>query len=115
MARAIISEATPAATPAMEIAVITPMKACRRLARKYREATKSSNLMEAFSRQLSALSLFRIIASSDRNDGGHGFAIRPVFLAETFFQFGVFHADHNRSGHDCECRERVAHKQAGSH
>jgi hypothetical protein len=42
----------------MEIAVITPINACRRLARKYRVATKSSKRMgkklSAFSRQLSA-------------------------------------------------------------
>jgi hypothetical protein len=34
MASAITSDATPAATPAMEIAVMTPMKACLLLARK---------------------------------------------------------------------------------
>src|SRR5438270_730875 len=43
IANATISEATPAATPAIEITVITPTTAWRRLARKYREAMKSSN------------------------------------------------------------------------
>jgi hypothetical protein len=40
-----MSEATPAATPATEIAVITPINACRRFARKYLLAIKSSNLI----------------------------------------------------------------------
>jgi hypothetical protein len=50
-----MSDATPAATPAMEMPVMTPMKACRLFARRYREATKSSNLMkEAISFQPSS-------------------------------------------------------------
>jgi hypothetical protein len=47
IANAMMSDATPAATPMIEIAVITPITACRRLARKYREATKSSNITNA--------------------------------------------------------------------
>jgi FMN phosphatase YigB (HAD superfamily) len=42
-----ISDATPMATPATEIAVITLMTAWRRLARRYREATKNSNFTPA--------------------------------------------------------------------
>ena len=42
IASAMISAATPAATPATEIAVTTPTTACRRLALRYRAATKSS-------------------------------------------------------------------------
>ena len=38
-----MSAATPAATPAMEMAVTTPTTACRLLALRYRAATKSSN------------------------------------------------------------------------
>jgi hypothetical protein len=41
-----IKEATPAITPTTDIAVITPMTACLRLARRYRLAMKSSNLKE---------------------------------------------------------------------
>jgi hypothetical protein len=40
------SDATPAATPAMEIIVITPITACLRLARKYRDAMKNSKRMK---------------------------------------------------------------------
>jgi acetyl-CoA carboxylase carboxyltransferase component len=43
MASAMMSEATPAATPMTEMAVMTPTTACRRLARRYRAAMKSSN------------------------------------------------------------------------
>src|ERR1700743_2400309 len=46
IASAMISAATPAATPATEIAVITPTTACRRLARRYRAAMKSSKRMK---------------------------------------------------------------------
>ena len=42
MASAMISAATPAATPATEMDVTTPTTACRRLALRYRAATKSS-------------------------------------------------------------------------
>src|SRR5579872_1875280 len=42
IASAMTSDATPAATPAMEMAVMIPMKACRRFARRYRLAMKSS-------------------------------------------------------------------------
>ena len=45
MASAMINAATPAATPATEMAVITPTTACRRLARRYRAAMKSSKRM----------------------------------------------------------------------
>src|SRR5712692_7705597 len=59
MASAITREATPAATPAMEMPVITPMKAWRRLALRYRVATKSSKrIREAISRQLLAFGQF---------------------------------------------------------
>src|ERR1700687_2578304 len=55
MASATTSEATPAATPAIEIPVITPMTAWRRLARRYRVAINSSKrIKEAISFQLSA-------------------------------------------------------------
>src|SRR5258708_2910771 len=50
MAKATIREATPAATPAIEIPVIMPIKAWRRLARKYRRAIKSSKRMKRFQR-----------------------------------------------------------------
>lgn len=43
MASAMMSDATPAATPMIEMAVITPMTACLRFARRYRAAMKSSN------------------------------------------------------------------------
>src|SRR5260370_1289054 len=43
-------KATPAATPAIEIPVIMPIKAWRRLARKYRRAIKSSKRMKRFQR-----------------------------------------------------------------
>ncbi len=43
MARAIMSAATPAVTPAMEMTVTTPTTACRRLALRYRAATYNSN------------------------------------------------------------------------
>ncbi len=43
MASAMISEATPAATPITEIAVITPTTAWRRFARRYLAAINSSN------------------------------------------------------------------------
>src|SRR5579884_939714 len=46
IASAMISDATPAATPAIEIPVITPMTACLRLARRYREATNSSKRID---------------------------------------------------------------------
>ena len=48
MARATTSEATPAATPATEMPVMMPMKACLLFARKYRDAIKSSNLIAMF-------------------------------------------------------------------
>lgn len=41
-----MSEATPAATPMIEIAVMTPMTAWRRLALRYRAATNSSNRID---------------------------------------------------------------------
>jgi hypothetical protein len=40
-----MSEATPAVTPAIEITVITPITACFRLARRYRDAMKNSNFI----------------------------------------------------------------------
>src|SRR5436305_2539065 len=43
IASATINDATPAATPAIEITVITPTTAWRRFARRYRAAMKSSN------------------------------------------------------------------------
>src|SRR5271157_1710863 len=46
MARAMMSAATPAATPAMEMTVTTPTTACRRLALRYRDATYSSKSIE---------------------------------------------------------------------
>src|ERR1700722_8494956 len=57
MARATMSAATPAATPAIEMPVITPMTACRRFARRYRAAMNSSKRMSevsAFSSEPSA-------------------------------------------------------------
>ena len=39
MARAMMSAATPAVTPATEMTVTTPTTACRRLAFRYRAAT----------------------------------------------------------------------------
>jgi hypothetical protein len=39
------NDATPAATPAIEIAVMTPMKACLRFARRYLLATNSSKFI----------------------------------------------------------------------
>src|SRR5437588_7125803 len=56
MASAMTKDATPAATPAMEIPVITPITACLRLARRYRDAMKNSKRMKR-SRQASAFSL----------------------------------------------------------
>src|SRR5689334_11764771 len=43
MAKAMISAATPAATPTIEIRVIREITACLRLALRYRIATRSSN------------------------------------------------------------------------
>src|ERR1700722_17716901 len=45
IASEITSAHTPAVTPTMEITVATEMAACRRLAFKYRKATKNSNRM----------------------------------------------------------------------
>ena len=45
MARAMMSAATPAATPAMEMVVTTPTTAWRRLALRYRKARNNSNRM----------------------------------------------------------------------
>ena len=45
MAKATMSEATPAATPTIEMPVMMPMKACLLFARRYRAAINSSNLI----------------------------------------------------------------------
>ena len=62
-------EATPAATPTIEMPVMMPMKACLLFARKYRVAMKSSKRMG--SNQLSALGfqLCRIITSAMDSTG----------------------------------------------
>ena len=67
MARAMMSAATPAVTPAMEMAVTTPTTAWRRLAFRYRAATKSSNRIVPAS-----------ILQSSRGD--HGFGYADVFV-----------------------------------
>src|SRR5215471_4004502 len=46
IASAMISDATPAATPMIEITVISEITACLRFALRYRIATKSSNFIK---------------------------------------------------------------------
>src|ERR1700683_517585 len=82
IANAMTSEATPAATPAMEMPVIMPITAWRRLARKYRDATKSSKRIEAISCQPSAFSqigLLRGVAILALSECG-GRDARPPYL-----------------------------------
>src|ERR1039458_4235966 len=60
MARAMMSAATPAATPAMEMMVTTPTTACRRLAFRYRDATYNSNRIESILKKHYGLSLLKL-------------------------------------------------------
>src|SRR5215470_7562448 len=104
MASATISDATPAATPAIEMPVITPMTAWRLLARRYRVATKSSKRMNG-SYELSALSQTGLYPGRTEElwyHGWNGSAIRPIRISESLFQLNLFHPDHHCPGHDCK-------------
>ena len=97
MAMATTSEATPAATPAMEMPVMMPMKACLLLARRYRVAMKSSKRMAKLSAVSSQLS-----AKSDYS-GKAPRTSRNLRLAKNGIDFGVlwsrnFHAMQAISG-----------------
>src|SRR3982750_870238 len=85
MASAMTSEATPAATPRTEMAAMMPMKAWRRLARKYRIATKSSKRMGGESCQHSAISLFGLYEFGEYSRGKWS-----TFAFETWMKQGLF-------------------------
>ena len=74
MARAMMSAATPAATPAMEMAVTTPTTACRRLALRYRAARKSSNRM--------VLGFYLLIAGHGEDGFGYADVVVTVVDAD---------------------------------
>src|SRR5271165_1758014 len=108
MASAMIRAATPAATPTIEMIVMTPMTAWRRLARRYRAATKSSNCMEAnarcgASRAKTHCSEVRLsswfpaeLCWKFRQQRGNGVTVLPVQIAKPGLQLRVFFPDHNR-------------------
>src|SRR5581483_646154 len=74
MASATINAATPAVTPATEIAVTTPTTACRRLALRYRAATYSSNRIYASALNCTVIlsEVWRVFATN----GVEGSAVR---------------------------------------
>src|SRR6478609_11971619 len=111
MESAITSEATPAVTPTTEIAVITPITACLRLARRYRAATKSSNLTR-----------------TPHADGGscgcplkgnrhqrHASFVLAKALAKPFFQFVFLNPDHQRKcSQQADAQQNEAYGQAAA-
>src|SRR6478735_5667344 len=107
MERAITSEATPAVTPMTEMIVITLITACRRLARRYRAATKSSNLMPP-SQAIPGGSCGDPL-KRQRHQRHAGF-IFTVALPKSFFQFVFFNPDHQG-----KCSERADGQQNKAH
>src|SRR3954451_20837544 len=113
MESAMTSEATPAVTPMTEITVITPITACRRLARRYRAATKSSNLMPP--------SLATLIASCggplkwQRDQRNMGFVL-AIALPKSFFQFAFFDPYHQgKCSEGADCQQNKAHQKTTAH
>src|SRR6478736_5939427 len=98
MESAITSEATPAVTPMTEITVITPITACRRLARRYRAATKSSNLTPASQSTLGGSCRCPLKWQWDQ---GHAGLVLAIALPKSLFQFVFLNPDHQR-----KCSER---------
>src|SRR5262249_24016721 len=91
MESAIINDATPAATPTMEITVITLITACRRLARRYRAATKNSNFTAASHK---SWRLFGRDAREETQNQRYGLLVVVKFLSEAFREFALFQPDH---------------------
>src|SRR4051812_29078443 len=107
MESAITSEATPAVTPMTEITVITPITACRRLARRYRAATKSSNLTPPS--QTTYGNSCGDPLEWQRDQRNPGFVL-TIALPKSFFQFVFLNPDHQR-----KCSERADSQQNKGH
>src|ERR1041385_28577 len=95
MESAITSEATPAVTPITEMTVITPITAWRRLARRYRAATKSSNFMPPSHATVEGSCRDPL---KGQRDQGHAFLVLKETLPKSFFQFVFLNPDHQRKG-----------------
>src|SRR6476646_8143022 len=109
MERAITSEATPAVTPMTEITVITPITACRHLARRYRAATKSSNLMPP-SQAIPGGSCGDPLKWQRHQR--HAGLVFKVALPKSFFQFVFFNPDHQgKCSERADVQQNKAHKQ----
>src|SRR5438270_1320393 len=99
MESAITSEATPAVTPMTESTVLTPITAYPRFARRYRAATKNSNLMPPSQATLGGSCGDPLERQRDQWHTGFVFAIA---LPKSFFQFVFLNPDHQR-----KCSERA--------
>src|SRR6476661_10068663 len=99
MERAITREATPAVTPMTEMIVMTPITACRRLARRYRAATKSSNLIPPSQTTFGGSCGHPLEWQWDQRNAG---LVLAEALPKSFFQFVFLNPDHQR-----KCSERA--------
>src|SRR5438270_1519628 len=112
MESAITRDATPAVTPMTEMTVITPITACRRLARRYRAATKSSNLMP------SSQAKFGDSCGDPlewQRDQWHTGFVLAIALPKSFFQFVFLNPDHHRKSPQSADREQnKAHHKAAA-
>src|SRR5947199_10039022 len=96
-----------------EITVITPITACRRLARRYRAATKSSNLTPA-SRGNSGDSCGDPLEW--QRDPWHVGFVFAIALPKSFFQSVFLTPDHQRKrAEGADCQEHKAHQQPATY
>src|SRR5262245_52958272 len=111
-----ISEATPAVTPMTEITVITPITACRRLARRYRAATKSSNLTPDSSVRLTA-SCGPLFVRPEKYiwEERHCPLIVSIAIAEAHRQLTLLQPDHQgKSQQQAKDKQSIGHNQTAA-
>src|SRR5664279_3949677 len=124
MANAMMSEATPAATPTIEMTVMIPMTAWRRLARRYRAATKSSNCIEKGTGYSLTSARFHCseVGAGSRDNVLHGefrqqrrdtVAILAISIAEALLQLGVFLTNHDRPGDGRKYQQAAERQRSG--
>src|SRR5579864_574299 len=118
IASAMTSDATPAATPAIEMPVMIPIKDWRRLARRYRLAMKSSKRMDLSAVSPQPKSDYSgkqppIRPLDPRQNCRYRNAIAPELISKAPLQLCIFHADHHRACADGEHRQDPAGYKPG--
>src|ERR1700722_18502203 len=112
MESAITNEATPAVTPMTEMIVITPITACRRFARRYRAATKSSNLTRTPQKADGLSCGCPLERKWEKRDAR---LVVAIALAKSFFQFIFLDPRHKRKREEHADREQnKADRQAAA-